>query len=218
MAAALGAAATGAHAAAVFWEPTPYLSSADIPMGFYAGNLPGFLDTLEDGTLDGQLSTSSGAVIGPGQFDGARDSVDADDGSIDGSGIAGRSFFQNPGFVGVTITFNGSQLPTSFGLVWTDGFGDVTFSAVGGNGVSLGAITRSGFADGTVLGTTVDDRFFGVQSDGGIRSISISHTAGGLEIDHIQYGSMPAVPEPASAWLMLAGIGLLALRRLRRPD
>lgn len=205
--------------AATFWEPTPYLSSAQVPAGFYAGGVPTFLDTLEDGTLDGQLSASFGVVIGPGQFDGARDSVDADDGTIDGNGGAGRSFFNGNGQQGYTFTFTGSVLPTAFALVWTDGQPTVTFSAIDGNGNSLGSITRSGFADGGHGGGTAEDRFFGVQSAAGIRSITISGLGGGgIEVDHLQYGSMPAVPETGSAPLLAAGgllVGWLAARRRR---
>ncbi|HSW03335.1 hypothetical protein [Aquabacterium sp.] len=214
---ALAAALPAQAAPPVFWEPTPYLSTADIPVGFYAGGSPGFLDTLEDGTLDGQITANNGVVIGPGQFDGARDSVDADDGAIDGLGTAGRSFFVNPGFVGVTFTFTGASLPTAFGLVWTDGFGDVVFSATDGNGVSLGSITRNGFSDGSISGTTAEDRFFGVQFDGGIRSITITGQSGGLELDHIQYGVMPSVPEPSGWVLLLAGIAALRLWGRRQP-
>lgn len=204
-------------AAPVFWEPTPYLSSADIPLGFYASGSPDFLDTLEDGALNGQLTTDIGVVIGPGQFDGVRDSVDTDDGVIDGQGTAGRSYFVNPGFLGVTFTFTGTQLPTAFGLVWTDGFGDVSFSATAGNGASLGSIVRNGFNDPFVSGGTAEDRFFGVQFDGGIRSITISGQSGGLELDHIQYGVMPGVPEPSSWLLLLAGIATLWRWSRRQP-
>lgn len=203
---------------AVFWEPTPYLSAADIPAGFYQGNSPAFLDTLEDGALDGGLSANAGNVIGPGQFDGLRDSVDADDGAIDGSGLTGRSFFSGNGAAGFTFTFSGPVLPTAFALVLTDMAGaNATFSAFDANGASLGSITRSGFADGNFAGGTAEDRFFGLQYAGGIQSIHIQQNGGGgIEVDHLQYGSMAAaVPEPAT-WLSLAaGLGLLALRRVR---
>ncbi len=215
--AATALAAAGAQAATLFWEPSPYLSSAQIPIGFYAGGAPTFLDTLEDGSLGGQLTASIGSVIGPGQFDGARDSVDADDGVIDGSGLSGHSFFSSNGPAGITFTFNGAQLPTAFALVLTDATGAITFSAKDGNGVSLGSITRSGFLDGNHGGGTAEDRFFGVQSTVGIRSITIRQSAGGgIEVDHLQYGAMPAVPEPSTWLLLMAGLGLLKLRALRR--
>lgn len=209
-----------AHAgAATFWEPTPYLSSADIPAGFYATGGPTFLDTLEDGTLGGMLTANAGSVIGPGQFDGIRDSVDADDGAIDGLGGGGTSFFTGDGTTGLTFTFNGSVLPTAFALVWTDGANNVVFRATDGDGNLLGTITRNGFADGGSAGGTAEDRFFGVQSEAGIRSITISNVGAGIEVDHIQYGFMPAVPEPGSAALLGSGgllLGWLAARRRRR--
>lgn len=172
-AAALAAGAAPATAATpVFVNPTtPYLSSADIPVGFYFGGAPTLLDTLEDGSLDASLTGTHGVLLDVG-FGGARDSVDADDGLIDGNcgpQTAGRcvSWFNGNGAEGVTFTFVGSgAMPTAFGLVWTDGGGIVTFSAVGADGQSLGSINASGFADGSFGGTTGEDRFFGVQFAG----------------------------------------------------
>lgn len=213
-------AAAGTQAATpVFVSPTTaYLSSADIPVGFYAGGAPTLLDTLEDRSLDATLTGTNGALLDVG-FGGARDSVDADDGAINGNcgpQSAGRcvSWFNGNGAQGVTFTFVGSgALPTAFGLVWTDGGGTVTFSAIAADGQSLGSINASGFADNSFGGTTGEDRFFGVQFAGGIRSITISNSAGGIEVDHIQYGAMAPVPEPANWALMLGGAGLLAWRR-----
>lgn len=205
----------------VFVNPnTAYLSSADIPAGFYARGTPTLLDTLEDGALDASLSGSGGSVLSAA-FAGIRDSVDADDSAIDGNcgpQTPGRcvSWFNGNGAQGATFTFAGSgPLPTAFGLVWTDGGGGtaVTFSAIGADGQSLGSITAGGFADGSNGGTTAEDRFFGVQFEGGIRAITISNSSGGIEVDHIQYGQMTAVPEPGSWALMAGGLGLLAWRR-----
>ncbi|MCV2351361.1 PEP-CTERM sorting domain-containing protein [Paucibacter sp. Y2R2-4] len=223
LAAALAANALPSLAASAatpnFVNPTTaYLSSADIPVGFYGDGAPVLLETLEDGVLDPTLTTTHGALLNSG-FAGARDSVDADDGVIDGTcgpQTSGRcaSWFNGSGFEGVTFTFVGSEaLPTAFGLVWTDGFGIITFSAVGASGQSLGSITASGFADGSSSATTGEDRFFGVQFEGGIRSITISNSSGGIEVDHIQYGQMAAVPEPQQWALLLCGLGLLAWRR-----
>ncbi len=206
---------------AVFFGPSAYLSAADIPVGFYGSGAPTLLDNLEDGSLDNSLLGSGGGSVLSAGFGGSRDSVDADDELINGTcgpQTAGRcvSWFNGNGAAGATFTFVGSgPLPTAFGLVWTDGGGGgtTTFSAQGGDGQSLGSFTATGFADGSFSATTGEDRFFGLQFAGGIRAITISNNAGGIEVDHIQYGQIAAVPEPATWALWLGGAGLLAWRR-----
>ena len=195
----------------IFWGPTPYLSSNDIPVGFYQGGHPILLEDLEDNSLDSTLSANTGSIINAAAWGTLVDSVDADDGQIDGLGNGGHSWFSGD----VTFTFVGSgPLPTAFGLVWTDGSGTITFSATDASGQSLGTQSFSGIADNTFEGTTADDRFFGVQFAGGIKSITIG-TGGGIEVDHIQYGQMvSSVPEPTSA-LMLS-LGLLGIGGLKR--
>jgi hypothetical protein len=201
---------TAAQAAATFFGPTPYLSAADIPAGFYQGGSPTLLDNLEDGSLDASISASDGRVIGPGIFDGIRDSVDADDGSINGTGT-GRSWYSSD----VTFTYVGSgPLPTAFGLVWTDGSGGITFSAKDAAGNALGSQVFSGIPDGSFTGGTAEDRFFGVQFAEGVKSIRI-RTGGQIEVDHIQYGQMAAVPEPESWAMSLAGLALVAMLRFK---
>src|SRR5712691_3367254 len=78
--------------AATFFGPTPYLSSNDIPAGLYNSGAPTFLENFEDGNLDPRIIASAGGVI-PLGFEGVIDSVDADDGGIDGSGVKGHSWF-----------------------------------------------------------------------------------------------------------------------------
>jgi hypothetical protein len=204
-----------ASAATFFFTGTPYRSAADIPSGFYATGTPSLLENFESGTLHSSLQASRGSVIGFANFGSQVDSVDGDDGLVNGTISTGRSWFADPGSTGVRFTFLGTVLPTAFGLVWTDGGGAVTFSAVAADGSSLGSITRSGFPDNSFFGTVFEDRFFGVTSPGGIRSIFVSNSSGGIEIDHVQYGdALLAVPVPAAGWLMLTGIaGLLAFRR-----
>ena len=69
-----------------FFSPTtPYLSLANIPLDFYDGGSPTLLETLEDGSLDGSLTGSGGRSVIINTFSGGRDSVDADDGGIDGT-------------------------------------------------------------------------------------------------------------------------------------
>lgn len=209
----LALAAQSAHAAAAtfFFTNTPYRSAANIPAGFYAGGAPDLLENFEDGSLHASLSASAGSVIG--HLNGQGDSVDADDGRVDGRASSGRSWLSASG---VTFTFTGARLPTAFGIVWTDGSGAVTFSASAGDGSVLGTLIGSGFADASFIGAVDEDRFFGVTYAGGIRSISISNAGGGLELDHVQYGTMATpVPLPAAGWLMLTGLIGLAARRCR---
>ena len=137
---------------------------------------------------------------GPG---GITDSVDEDDGAIDGSGTAGSSFFSGGAF---TVAFDEAALgalPTHVGFVWTDGGSGVTVTAefFGPGDVSLGSIVAPGIGDAAVTGETAEDRFFGWVDAGGIAKVTISHTGGGYEIDHLQYGHLDALPIPGDPFL-----------------
>ena len=127
--------------------PTPYLSQLNSP---FAADIVGgsvFLENFEDGSLNTPgVTASAGNVLAAGT--GNTDSVDGDDGSIDGSGLAGRSLFFISGGIGISFTFNaaalpGGALPTRAGIVWTDGGNPVTFEAFDAGGVSLGTVTAS---------------------------------------------------------------------------
>lgn len=163
---------------ATFFGPTPYLQQSDTPAGFSA--LPVVLEDAEDSVLDPDLSTAA-TIIGPG---GLTDSVDIDDGVIDGSGTNGRSLFSGSP---VRVTF--ISRPISAGLVWTDGGGgaNVSFEAFDAAGVSLGTHGPFVIGDNSNFGATDEDRFFGVRYAQGISAILITHTSGGYEIDHIQW-------------------------------
>lgn len=183
-----------------FLGPTPYLSQADSPFDF---NMDGFvnaadmifLETFEDGSLNTPgVTASTGSIIGWAQFTSLVDSVDADDGLINGTGVtstAGRSLFSSGGATGITFTFNAAilgELPTHAGIVWTDGSGTITFDAFDADGVLLGTVSAN-HADGSNFSTTGEDRFYGVVYSGGIWKIRIRNTLGGIEVDHLQYGS-----------------------------
>lgn len=167
---------------ATFFGPVPYLSRADIPAGLYLSAGPTELEDFEDGTLDSTIIASSGGVIPPG-FEGLIDSVDADDGTIDGSGLNGHSWFA----AGVKFTFPPGTIAA--GVVWTDGAGEgVTFSAFGPGNVPLGVIGPfNGLGDGVFSGETAEDRFFGVRDADGVESIFITSQSGGMELDHVQF-------------------------------
>jgi hypothetical protein len=216
---------------AVLLGPTPYLSSADIP--FAPGAFTSFfLENFEDGLLNtpGVTATAGWFASTPSPL---TDSVDGDDGTIDGFGTAGRSFYSGGNNRTLTFTFDaaalGGALPTYAGIAWTDvgsvtsgtyGFGGVTFSAIDSAGNSLGAIGPVTLGDGLVAGQTAEDRLFAVASLAGIRSITISmDNSTDWEVDHLQYGAIrpAAIPEPSSVALLgLGAAGLLVAARRRR--
>jgi hypothetical protein len=173
------------------------------------------LDDFEDGALNTPGVTAvGGSVLAPGSL---TDSVDADDGLLNGLGTAGRSWFNSAGSTGVRFNFNASvlgALPTHAGLVWTDGqvSSDVTFTVFDSAGSVLDTIVAN-VGDGGFGGTTAEDRFFGYRSAAGIGGIAIrtSSGGGGLEVDHLQYG-IEAIPEPGTL-AVLAGLGLLVRRK-----
>lgn len=153
-------------------------------------------DAFEPGWSVGGVQTR----IGPS---GITDSVDEDDGAIDGSGTAGSSHFSGPPS---TIVFDESALgalPTHVGFVWTDGGSGVTVTAefFGPGATPLGSVVAPGVGDASNGGGTDEDRFFGWIDPGGIASVTISHTSGGLEIDHLQYGGPPGAPAPVDPFL-----------------
>jgi hypothetical protein len=170
------------HAGGPYVGPIEYLSAADNPFPLATPGL--CLETFEDGALTPGGVTGNGSFVGPG---GITDSVDADDGSIDGSGNGGHTYFGG-GVPGITFTFDPQRtggLPTQAGMAWTDGGGTISFEALDQNGASLGIYGPFDHADGGVSGETAEDRFYGVTNAGGISAITLTNTSGGIEVDHL---------------------------------
>jgi hypothetical protein len=174
-------------------EPVGYRSFAGSP--FNGVSLPGYfhLENWEDGLVNTPGVTPSSTSTGS-SFPGFEDSVDGDDGVVDGtcSKPAGRC---DSGFANGEISFTFEVellggLPTHVGIVWTDGgFGaDVTFEAYDAANVLIGTRTVPGLGDNSNFGTVEEDRFFGVVASGGVRRIVVRNTGGGIEVDHLQYG------------------------------
>lgn len=189
-----------------FFDPTPYLSEADTPAAFNPNPdcevCEHFIETFEDGSLDFGLVLSEGQLVDPTFATGApllTDSVDGDDGEIDGTGQTGEGGHAWFTF-GNSVTITLPSLMQSAGLVWTDGdtaLTDVIFEAFDQDGNSLGTVSGGDLSDDSFMGTTAEDRFFGASyGDGittGIIEISITNIGGtGLEFDHIQFSNCAA--------------------------
>jgi hypothetical protein len=214
-------ASTCALAHAQYLPNTPYLSVGDSPFA----SLPfSYLnvENFEDATLTPGLTATGGVRTFPGAF---TDSVDADDGLIDGSGIGGGSYISSSQSSSFEFAFDAGVLgnyPTHAGVVWTDvgnvlsgsvGVGSVSFVAFDSLGVSLGTFGPVTLGDGLATGGTAEDRFFGAFNSSGISRIVISMSNSvDWEVDHVQYAFVPA---PASA--VALGFAALAARR-RRPS
>jgi hypothetical protein len=193
----IGSAIVLAQSDPVYFGPTPYLSSDDIPEGFYDLGGPEVLADFEDGLPHPVMSGCIGGPFGPSP---TTDSVDADDGDIDGLGIDGISW--NVPSTGLLAIYFSPPLPTAAGIVWTDGTGGVSFEAWDPNHDSLGIFGPFDLDDGFNNGGTAEDRFFGVQNlDGILRIDLIGPPTEVMEADHVQYGnagSVVAVPDRAS--------------------
>jgi len=225
-------------AEAVYLGPSEYLCFDDSAIAGCAGKDSPFvglpfsyfhLETFEDHLLNtpGVSAVTGSGVTSTVGFGGVintiRDSVDEDDGLINGSSTlpgvkTGDSFFGG-GSTGIKFAFSAlalGALPTHAGMVWTDGAGTISFEAFGADGSSLGVFGPFSHADDSIFGTTAEDRFYGVVDAGGISAIKLTNTSGGIEVDHLQYGLLgedgghePIVPEPTS--LLLFGLGTLGL-------
>ena len=169
--------------------PLPCFRASDSPFQHVAFDYF-ILRDMESGPLDTTtVSVSGGSVYGPG---GLTDSVDGDDGIVDGHGTNGHSFFSGSGPTGILFRFKRSVLgrwPTHAGIVWTDGNNAIVFEAFDTTGASVGSISGS-HADGDNYGGSSEDRFYGVIHGGGIHSIlirsGIPSAGGGIEVDHLQ--------------------------------
>lgn len=177
-------------AAQSFFGPAPYLSTADSPFPLGSGGF--VVEDVEDHAVNTPGLVMVGGIVTSSQFSGSIiDSVDADDGVLGSNNcINCDSCFSN--VASIRFTFEPTHLgghPTWAGLVWTDGgLGTtVTFEAFDVVGTSLGTQVGLNQGDASTSGTTGEDRFYGVHAAGGIREIKLSHTSGGIEVDHITY-------------------------------
>ncbi|MDA7882034.1 hypothetical protein N9A94_06975 [Akkermansiaceae bacterium] len=171
------------------------------------------------------ISNTPGTSLSIGGGGPNTDSVDGDDGIIDGFGRGGQAMGESANRptddLGYSFHFNAALLgglPTHAGIVWTDG----SFSAptqvefFGPGGISLGVIGPEHISDNSFAGETGEDRFFGAINDAGIESFTIRSPGGAnnMSVDHFQ---LTIIPEPTlfGYGLVLAGF---ALSRRSRPN
>lgn len=198
--------------------PLPYLSIDDTPGGLFLPDVPVTVQDFEseEGPWETGFTIECGMRIGPGYVSGSEipvtDSVDADDGDSDGSGLMGGAWFCPSGHM--TIKFR--EPADAAGFVFTDGdrrLSNVRVEFKDAAGEVLATIDGGDFVDDVYTGTTEEDRFFG-HASAGIASISINMDTGtGMEIDHVQF---QAIPEPSTGLLAMLGLLIVHLGLTRR--
>lgn len=201
----------------IIFIDSSYLDESDSPFDLFGPGSEFFLEDFEDGLLNSPgLSAFGGEIRFPNPW---TDSVDTDDGLLDGNGSGGHNYWAFFGENGPVARFEFNEdilggLPTSAGLVWTDGnfFATTIFEVFGAKGESLG-IAEFTLGDDSHTGGTAEDRFMGFTFAGGISAIEIRADLGRIEIDHVQYGDL--IPAPA-AFAMLGLAGLVSGRSRRR--
>lgn len=210
-------AAAACHAASIT-DPIPYKSAADTPAGFYpSSEFTGQDFENPDGPWEVGFTFSSGMRIGPKYLSGdnepVTDSVDFDDGEIDGDGTMGSSWY-TPG-QDLVITFAQPVSIASFAFTDTDHRTNfISVSALAADDSVLAERSFESFVDDVFTGTTDEDRFIGITADAGesIAKLVIGIDQGlGIEVDHVQF---TPVPEPHS--IILFGFASLLVGTLRQ--
>ena len=216
-----------------FLGPTPYLRVADSPFDMSGLGTTFFFEDFEDGSFDLPTGVVASAhVVRPPSP--TTDSVDADDGVIDGSGTAGHSL--RPPLVAVQPTgtprwfqrsvtsFDSNVLgfsPNAFGFVWTDGWqhpflpSHVLLSVEHDDGTRDSTFWEAGWLlDNSDMGETAEDRFFGLRTTRRITQVQLEMSffsdtfIDQFEIDHIQFGYF--VPEPVCFPTVLGFVSVAA--------
>lgn len=184
---------------ATFIGPSSYQAFArDSPFAKLKPDSPYFfLETFEDKTVDTKgLTIDHGrALFGQEHVGGTypADSVDEDDGLMDGNGNKGVSWAADSKTL--TISFDKTALgnyPNYAGLVFTDSWGKpstITYIAYGEDGAPISSIGPMTLGDSTTTyGETAEDKFIGFSYQGGIKALQIQSDNPYFEIDHAQYG------------------------------
>ena len=205
----LGAATTGVT--------TPYFSTANSPLVTSSAGYQ--VETFEPtspslATLGVTLTTVNPSSVVQGE------SVDADDGIIDGSGATGHSLAEptTANATGATFTFNNliiGAYPKSAAVAVTAYNGANLIFTVYDTSMNVsGTDTLTNVSTST---PTNDDFLFWGSDPAGIGAISVSSNNAFtfLFLDHLQYDTLNtiSVPEPGTFAFIIASAGLLIGRR-----
>ncbi len=218
------------HAAFTFLGPTPYRSAADSPFNLSGLGTTFFLEDFEDDVLTPGLESGFSGSIFPIQGN----SVDGDDGVIDGLDTGGYSVHAFPpdACIGSNCTvytqwiFNDTafgKYPTAVGFVLTANSGSegrIYVLGLGENGFATETFEFEGIVSRAF--DTSDDWFIGITSPFGIYSVSFQQlrrpipgaTSFNPSFDHLQYGKF--IPEPSGICLLTFFGPLVAHRSCRR--
>lgn len=202
------------YAAFTFLGPTPYRSAADSPFNLSGLGTTFFLEDFEDDVLTPGLGFEVGysASVQPR----LGNSVDEDDGVVDGIDIGGHSVnavsgggcIGNNCVVEAQWTFNPPDLlsyPTAVGIVIT---------ASNGSPGKIIVAAVDGFAEFSIEGivssssNASDDLFIGITNSSGIGWVYVQQFMrphAGVpyfppSFDHLQYGKF--IPEPSGIFLL----------------
>lgn len=174
-------------------DPVPYKSRADSPFTGVVFASYNHFEDWEDGLVNTPGVTPSSTQLGT-SFSGLQDSVDGDDGVVDGK-CEKDGGTCNDGFANGTfeLTFDAAvlgALPTHVGIAWTDGNTgcDAVFEAYDAADMPIGTKSAAAVGDGSNSGTVDEDRYFTVVHTAGVKKIVVKSSSGGVEVDHLHYG------------------------------
>jgi len=186
-----GADAADAALAPGFYGPVAYTSRADalLPASGYASYA--HFEDFETGAI-----AAPGVAIGlGGQVLGSSsliDSVDGDDGVVDGvcAKAGGTCYSSFHGSGTIEFVFDATALgglPTHVSMVWTDGATacDAIFEAYDATDTLIGSRSATAVGNADNTGDVTEDRYFGVVHPAGVKSIRVRSSGGGVEADNL---------------------------------